>query len=208
MPRNNQAGKPRAGRRDWRRLIQIALVALLAVDVLFFVLGFLPAGQTFAGQKADLEKLRDDLKVRQNTVAHLTKVEAALSDARQQGDEFYAGKFLPLATGYSQVMEEVEKLAKSASVRKGTVAYAAAEVRNRPDLIAVEITTSVEGEYGKIVQFVNQLEQSPLFLTVDSLGVSTGQTKLVRLALKLVTYFRVSGPVRAANPEFGVVAQR
>jgi len=203
MPRNSQAGKTRSGRRDWRRLIQIALVALLVVDVLFFILGFMPSGQSFTGQKSDLEKLRDDLKVRQVAVAHLKKVEAALADSRQKGDEFYTTKFLPQTTGYSRVMEEVDKLAKSAGVKKGGVAYAAAEVKNRPDLIAVDITTAVEGDYGKIVQFVNQLEQSPMFLTVDSLGVSTGQTqgqaKIVRLALKLVTYFRVSSVVAGSR---------
>ncbi len=193
MSKNSQAGKTRGGRRDWRRVVQVALVVLLVVDVLFFILGFLPAGQTFAGQKGELEKLREDLKDRQNAVAHLKKVEAALADARARGDEFYTTKFLPQTTGYSRVMEEVDKLAMSAGVRKGSVAYAAAEVKNRPDLIAVDITTSVEGDYAKIVQFVNRLEQSPLFLTVDSLGVSTGQTKIVRLALKLVTYFRVGG---------------
>ena len=194
MPRNNQAGKTRTERRNWRRVIQVALVALLVVDVLFFILGFLPSGQSFAGQKSELEKLREDLKARQSAVAHLKKVEAALSDARAQGDQFYTTKFLPQTTGYSRVMEEVDKLAKSSGVKKGSVAYAASEVKNRPDLIAVDITTTVEGEYGKIVQFVNQLEQSPMFLTVDSLGVSTGQTKIVRLALKLVTYFRVGSP--------------
>ena len=217
MPKNSQTGKTR-GRRDWRRVIQIALVGLLVVNVLFFILGFLPAGQTFAGQRGELEQLREDLKARQSAVTHLKKVEAALTDARAQGDEFYSTKFLRQTTGYSQIMEEVDKLAKSAGVRKGSVAYAEAEVKNRPDLIAVEITTTVEGDYGKIVQFVNRLEQSPLFLTVDSLGVTTGQTKIVRLALKLVTYFRVGGlegagrmqnaEVRMQNPETAVVAQR
>lgn len=197
MSKNSQAGKTRTERRNWRRVIQIALVALLVVDVMFFILGFIPSGQGFAGQKGDLEKLREDLKARQSAVAHLKKVEAALADARQQGDEFYTTKFLPQTTGYSRVMEAVDKLAQSSGVKKGAVAYSATEVKGRPDLIAVDISTIVEGDYGKVVQFVNQLEQSPMFLTVDRLGVSTGQStaqaKIVRLALNLVTYFRVGG---------------
>lgn len=203
MSKNSQAGKTRTGRRDWRRVVQIALVTLLVVDVLFFILGFMPSGQSFAAQKGDLEKLREELKARQTVVAHLKNVEAALADARQQGDEFYTTKFMPQTTGYSRVMEEVDKLAQSSGVKKGAVAYTAAEVKNRPDLIAVDVSTIVEGDYGKVVQFVNRLEQSPLFLTVDSLGVSTGQslgqTKIVRLALKLVTYFRVGGQVAVAG---------
>lgn len=197
MSKNSQAGKIRTERRNWRRVIQIALVALLVVDVMFFILGFIPSGQGFAGQKGDLEKLREDLKARQSAVAHLKKVEAALADARQQGDEFYSTKFLPQTTGYSRVMEAVDKLAQSSGVKKGAVSYSATEVKSRPDLIAVDISTIVEGDYGKVVQFVNQLEQSPMFLTVDRLGVSTGQStaqaKIVRLALNLVTYFRVGG---------------
>jgi Tfp pilus assembly protein PilO len=192
MSRNNPAAKPaRSERRDWRRVVQISLLALLAVDVAFFVLGFLPSTQTYAEQIKELESLREELKFKREAVAHLKKIESGLSEARRQDDEFYAVKFLPRATGYSKIMEEVDKLAQSGGVKKGSVAYSAAEIKGRSDLIAVGITTGLEGDYGKIVQFINRLEQSPLFLTVDSLGVSTGQTKTIKLAVKLVTYFRI-----------------
>ena len=133
------------------------------------------------------------LKVKREAVAHLKKVQNGLAEARRQDDEFYTVKFLPRATGYSTIMEEVDKLAQSGGVKKGAVGYGASEVKGRTDLIEVGITTGLEGEYGKIVQFINRLEQSPLFLTVDSLGVAvgTGQSKLIKLSVKLVTYFRI-----------------
>lgn len=205
MPKSSQPASPaRAERRDWRRVVQVALVALFAVDVAFFVLGFLPATQSFAEQRKELESLTEEVKAKRQAVAALKKVEASLSESRKQDDEFYRTKFLPRATGYSQIMEEVDKLAQATGVKKGSVGYGLGELKGRPDLNVVQITTSVDGEYPKIVQFINRLEQSPLFLTVDSLGVGTGLSKTqVKLSVVLITYFRVgtleTGGAKAAG---------
>ena len=204
MPRNSPAAPPvlrraggdlaaRTGPRDWRRPIQIGLVVLLLLDLLFFVLAFRPAGQSFAEQKQALDRLRSDIGAHRETVERLRKIEASLASARSQGDEFYRTRFLPQATGFSTIMEEVDKLVSATGVRKGTVNYAVAEVKDRSDLEEVEITTSLEGEYSKMVQFINRLEQSSLFLIVDSLGVAGGSGRSgVKLSVRLVTYFRVS----------------
>ena len=204
MPRNNSgtASRPASGgnpafglqrgRRDWRRIIQIGFLVLLVLDLLFVFLTLRPVGLSSAEQKKDLEDLRSELKGRREKVATLQKIEAGLAGARQQGDEFYTRQFLPNATGYSTIMEEVDRLAAANGVRKGSVAYVLSEVKNRGDLEAVEITTSLEGEYSKIVQFINRLEQSRLFLIVDSMMVASGQGRTVKLAVRLVTYFRTS----------------
>lgn len=205
MPRSNQEAQaaPRrnlrngSGRRSLRRPIQIGLLALLLVDLLFFVLAFRPAGQSIAEQRQGLERLRADLEQRRAAVERLHAIEANLTEARRGGEDFYRTRFLPKAIGFSVIVEELDKLASANGVRKGPVGYNLAEVKGRSDLEAVEITTSLEGDYAKILQFINRLEQSPLFLIVDSLaagsGTAVGPRSGVRLAVRVVTYFRVTG---------------
>ncbi len=190
MFRNNRLNSS-TRRRDGRRWIQGGMLFLLALDILFFVLAFRPAGHSFVDQKAEVERLREELKLRRAAVERLTRVEANLAEARRKGDQFYGQKFLTKDTGYSQIMEELDKLATANGVRKGSVTYTMEEVKNRPDLQSVKMSTTLEGDYSKIVQFINRLEQSPLFLTVDSLVVGSGQTRTVKLGVNLVTYFRV-----------------
>ena len=202
MLRNNSGnaqpasgGSPAFGlqrpRRDWRRIIQIAFLVLLVLDLLFVFLALRPVGLSSAGQKKELEDLSAELKGRRETVAALQKIEASLAEARHQGDEFYSRQFLPNSTGYSTIMEEVDRLAAASEVRKGSVAYNLSEVKNRSDLEQVDITTSLEGDYSKIVQFINRLEHSRLFLIVDSMVVAGGQGRTVKLAVRLVTHFRI-----------------
>src|SRR5205085_7778411 len=131
-----------------------------------------PAGGRARAQRQELQKLREDVKVSRTRVGRLRDIDATLGQARQQDVAFYQEKFLPAATGFSSVVDELEKLAQSNSVRKGGVGYTYNEVPEHPELRAVEITTTLEGDYANIVQFVNRVERDPLFLVVDQIGAA------------------------------------
>ena len=170
-----------------RRMVQGGLLVLLAVDLLFVFLIFRMGHEQ---QRGDLDQLNIEAKGRRETVARLKLIENNLGESSRLGSEFYQKKFLSLTTGFSTVMEEVDRLAVANGVRKGGVNYSLHEVRDHPDIQQVEIGTSLEGDYSKIVRFINQMEQSDLFLIVDSLAVGGGQGKSVHLTVKLLTYFR------------------
>jgi Tfp pilus assembly protein PilO len=208
MPNNpdNSTPAPRPGlKRDlyeYRRWVRGGLIALLVIDALFFFFSFRPMGFSAAQQQDSLKALRDDAKAKRETVARLKKIESTLSESNRLGDQFYESKFLPAETGFGTVMEEVDKLAVATGVRKGSVSYGVQEIKDRPDLEGVTIDTTLEGEYSKIVRFVNQLEHSPLFLIVDSMGVTGGgKNKTVSVTIKLLTLFRI--PQGLPSPEAG-----
>ena len=182
------------------RLLQGLLAALLAVNILLFFLAPKPPGER-AREQAEVERQLDqDLGSRQETVERLRNITENLDQARQQGLQFHQGKFLPKPTGFSILMEELDKLARANRVSKGTVSYSLSEVKGRPELNEVHVTTVLEGDYAKIVEFVNQVERSSLFMIIDNITlagrgtrVKTGASKArpVRLTLDLVTFFRV-----------------
>jgi Tfp pilus assembly protein PilO len=170
-----------------RRLVQGALLMLLIVNV---VLGFF-AFRPNPIERGELERLRIERRGRQETVDRLRQIQASLVESARRGDQFYDVQFLPASTGYATLMEEVERIANATGVKKGSESYSSQPVKDRPGIEAVDIDTSVDGDYSKMVRFINQLEQSKLFFIVDSLGVGSNQTKGVRLSVKLVTYFKV-----------------
>lgn len=208
MPRNSppkQVWEARAAsHRSWRRILQWLLGALVLVNVLFFALALKPAGLRAREQAEMFRRLQSDLESRRGMVDRLRKIVAGLDEGGRQDTEFYRAKFLPKPTGFSIVMEELDRLAKANRVRKGTVSYALGAVRGRPELNQVDVTTMLEGDYTNIVQFVNQVERSRLFLVIDNVTVAggdapvgragapaAGQARLVRLSLRLVTFFQV-----------------
>jgi Tfp pilus assembly protein PilO len=175
-----------------RRWVRGGLLALLVLDGLFLFFSFRPLGLSASQQNDDLQSLREEAKGKRETVARLRKIESTLGESNRLGDQFYQSKFLPAESGFGTIMEEVEKLAVANGVRKGTVSYGVQEIKDRPDLEEVSIDTTLEGDYAKIVRFVNQLEQSPLFLIVDNMGVSAGgKNKSISVNVKLLTLFRV-----------------
>ena len=205
MAKNNfstRVAERLVSRRPLRwRLLQGLLAGLLAVNILLFYLAPKPAGER-AREQAEVERQLDqDLGSRQETVERLRNIAENLDQARQQGLQFHQDKFLPKRTGFSILMEELDKLARANRVSKGTVNYSLSEVKGRPELNEVHVTTVLEGDYAKIVEFVNQVERSSLFMIIDNITlagrggtVKTGAGKAgpVKLSLRLVTFFRVS----------------
>ncbi len=174
---------------------------LVVVNVTFFALALKPAGARARQQAETFRRLQSDLESRRKTVAQLREIVGGLDKAGGQSSDFYRAKFLPKPTGFSIVMEELDKLAKANRVRKGSVNYALGEVRGRPELNQVDVSTTLEGDYSNIVRFVNEVERSRLFLMIDNITVAGSDTpgagpasathpRSVRLSLRLVTFFQ------------------
>ncbi len=209
MAKNNQhnraaeraAEKPVSRQPVRRRLLQGLLAGLLAVNILFFILALKPGGQRAREQAEVFRELGQDLESRRETVKRLRNIAANLGQARHQGLEFHRDKFLPKPTGFSILMEEVDKLARANRVRKSTVTYSLSDVQGQPELNEVHVTTVLEGDYANIVEFVNQVERSPQFMIIDNIALAGGgntrarpgasKASPVRLSLRLVTFFQL-----------------
>ncbi len=205
MSRNNETNTAESGlatrAERLRRGLLPVLAVLAAVNVLFFALLLRPAGERAREDRDRLGKMQEDLSERRKAVARLRDIDSRLDTARKQDQDFYHQRFLPRATGFSSLMAEIEKLANSAHVRRAGVGYSLAEVPGHPELNEVQMTTTIEGEYQNVVQFINQLERDPLFLMVDQIAAAgSGQSATgppaarqkapVRISLRLLTYFR------------------
>ena len=177
-----------------KRLIIAGLAVLLLADVALAVYGvrmfdarqnpqsyLITQSRQVALVKADVKRAGDIQK----------KIPSYL-----KGLDEFEGSLLPAPKGYSSISEELAALAKKNNVAIADSKFRQKEITGR-NLLEVEIETSVGGDYGGIVRFLNALQRSRSVYIVDTLQVDTegqvfGQTVpgALRVNLHLRTYFR------------------
>jgi type IV pilus assembly protein PilO len=113
-----------------------------------------------------------------------------------KGLDDFENSLIPAANGYSAVAEELASLAKKNNVAIADQKFHHKEISGR-NLLELEIETSVGGDYGGIVRFLNALQRSKSVYIVDSLQVESEAQALgqnspggLRVNLRLRTYFR------------------
>jgi len=81
-------------------------------------------------------------------------------------------------------------MATAPGFKASTRAYQYKEVRGA-DLTRVGIGVAVEGSYAQLVGFLDRVERSPRFLTIDRIGLTGGSaTGSPSLRVELSTYLR------------------
>lgn len=124
-------------------------------------------------------------------VARLERIERDLPATMQQLDRFLNQHFLAEEAGFSAIVDELEGAGDHSGVEPGRVDFRPYGVRDRPELVRIEITTTVEGGYRNLLRFLEALERSGNVYLLERLGLAStiGQGKL-KLDLTLETYLR------------------
>lgn len=99
-------------------------------------------------------KVRDELAVR--NAADLTRFYRSVVGTREQ-------TLLP-------ALRELEALARELRIGVGQQTYSALPMRDGP-LVRFSIKTPVNGSYQQVVAFLDRLERSELFLTIDEISL-------------------------------------
>ena len=121
----------------------------------------------------------------------LERFKAELPADEKQWDEFFTTHFHPSGAGYSAISEDLGGLSRSAGLRSDAISFHQHPADTR-GLMQVDITTSVEGDYDSLVQFLNKLEHSDNFYVLDSLTLASSSLGKLRLNVQLRTYFRTT----------------
>jgi type IV pilus assembly protein PilO len=177
--------------RETRRKVMTALVVLVLLDLA--ALGILLSPIGAQGQRQQqVAQLQRDLQARTAEVAPLQGIDTKVEEAKQQVNSFFAGR---LPTRYSQIADELGKIAQENHVQFATVNYTT-EDTDLKDASRVVMDASLAGDYANVVKFINALERSKTLFLVD--GVTLGQESAggggVRLSIRLETYMNTGAP--------------
>ena len=174
--------------RDARKKVQIAIAALVVVDVVAALVLFSPLVGSEQSRREQLNQLWRELQQKTHEAEPLKNVDQKIAGARQQIDDFYKNR---LPEQDSSISEELGKLAGKSGVKIGQIRYKWKDpepVGLRP----VEIEAEFSGDYLQLVRFINSVERDPIFFIINSVELGGEQNGVVRLQLKLETYQKAS----------------
>lgn len=189
----------------WRRRYWIwvpAVIFFLANAVFFSIYRLGYAGQverleeTLAERQKELEGVQRD---RQNKEELLQR--ARINQQRIQ--EFYTERLATRRQRLTDVTAEVNRLEARAGLSPRSTAYPEQVIEDF-DLVKRSFNFSVEGTYSELRHFVNLLELSPSFLTLEEIQMTEGgEGPELRMTLKISTLFKrdpdTTVPVRPAD---------
>ena len=180
-------------RRQRQQYLFTAFLGVIAVvNLLFFLILYNPARSEYYTLQESIQKMRTNVRTRQQSVARLEKLSAQLETSEQDRSRLFMMHFIAREAGFSEILPQLDMMAERAGVRKTRVDYS---IDDKPQygLYSVKIRIPVTGGYSNVVNFIKDLENSSTFFIIDSIDVRGNSTAapggVVSLGLNLETFF-------------------
>ncbi len=173
MPRRLRA---RLG-KDPRLSARIVLGTLLVANLVAAAAVFRPWGGSPEQLQRELLQLRGDARQRENTVKRLRTLVASVEKTRAESDQFTTKYFLDSQTAYSTVLDELRALGEKSGVKAKDHSFDLQPIEGSDTLAMMTITGNYEGTYADLIQFVNAIDRSPRFLTIERLQAAPLQSQ-------------------------------
>ena len=164
----------------------VAIAAMVVADIVAAGILFSPLVGSAESRREQIRQLTAELAKKTHDVQPLRNVDKKLVLAKDQISGFYKDRF---AEKDSELTTELGKLAAENGIRIQTARYKEEDVETS-GIVPVEIEGSFSGDYLQLVRFINTLERSKMFFTVDSVDLAGEGTGVVRLQIGLHSYLR------------------
>lgn len=176
-------------RSSWKIWVGAVLGVLLLADVAlaYVVWQFAQSGPD--AMRSERARLQVQDKLLKADINRAQAIRRHMPDVGKECDRFYQDEFLPVTTGYSDVLSDLGAIANKAGLQTSGITFHQKELAGR-GVTEIAIATDVEGSYPSIIQFIDGLEQSKKLYLVDNLRLSSQNANNIRLNLEIRTYFR------------------
>ena len=164
----------------------VAIAAMVVADIVAAGILFSPLVGSSESRREQIRQLTAELAKKTHDVQPLRNVDQKLVLAKDQISGFYKDRF---AERDSELTTELGKLAAENGIRIQTARYKEEDAETS-GIVPVEIEGSFSGDYLQLVRFINTLERSKMFFTVDSVDLAGEGTGTVRLQIGLHSYLR------------------
>ena len=186
-------------RRRWRDRLRIPLFTLAALNVAVYLAYTMPRslGERSAAARASV--LRGEVERDRRVTAALRDRSDAMKTNRLDIDRFYA-RLGPKGT-LAQVRAEITTLARELGLKVGGFSYAAEGVKGGEGVAQLQTRMNVSGTYRKLAAFLDRLERSTYFVTVDQIQIGKrDQGGEAGLDITLSAFYRVPAASPAEGP--------
>jgi Tfp pilus assembly protein PilO len=173
-----------SGWRSWRRAgkdprlaARVALGLLLLANLVAAAALFRPWGGSPEQLQRQLADLRREVGQRETAVQRLRTLTATVTETRADADQFFTKYFLDRQIAYSTVLGEINALADKAGVKARDHSFSEEPIEGSDTIVMLTITGNYEGSYADLVEFVNAIDRSPRFLTIERLQAAPMQAQ-------------------------------
>ena len=178
----------------WRR--RLLLWVIPAAFCLLNLAGVAVYRANFAGnveaQQGRVETLSERLAALQSDRQKRVEVLESVESRREAKQELYGGHFATEAERLTAMIRETKRLAEQAGLKPKTYDYPTTEIADW-NLTEKRIVFSVEGTYDQLRTFINFLELTEQFLTLERVSLNEGrsqaQNPTLSIRLTLSTIF-------------------
>ncbi len=170
--------------QDARRTLKIAIGVMLALDLAAAAVLFSPLVGSAESRRFQKNSLAAELTKKNRDIKPLIGMDKKVELAKKQIPQFYAERF---AARDSDIAEELGKIASQNGVKIQQARYKQEDAETA-GIIPVEIQGSFSGDYLQLVRFINSLERSKLFITVDGVDLGSEGAGPVRLQVTMHSY--------------------
>ena len=171
--------------RHSRRNLKIVIAVLLAIDLVAAVLLFSPLVGSAESRRLQMNQLQAELKLKTQQARPLMGMDKKVALAKHEIPLFYSDRF---AAQDSDIAQALGKLASESGVTIQQAKYKQEEPEGSGLIVPVAIEGNFAGDYLQLVKFINTLERSKLFITVDSVDLAGEGAGPVKLQVKMHSY--------------------
>jgi Tfp pilus assembly protein PilO len=176
--------------RRWRDRLKVPLLVLLLLNVGVYVAFTMPRSMRERSAAVRAGVLREEIaRDRRATSALRARADAMQANARDVA-RFY-DRLGPKGT-LSQVRAEITTLAQDLGLHVGGLTYSPEMVKGGEGVAQLHMRMEVSGSYRELAAFLDRLERSPYFVTVDQIQLrkhGTGSEGGLDIALS--SFYRV-----------------
>ena len=169
-----------------RQRILATTIALGVVSAAALVYLLLPYGSGAARPAEVQRRAEDEYRQLKPKAVPLQGIDQKLAEAQKDGAAFIQNR---LPSRYSDVVEELGKLAKANHISITAVSYTT-EPGKLNGLDSLQMHAGLAGQYVDLVRFINSVERNKMFFIIDTISLTGQKSTEVRLDVKLDTYLR------------------
>jgi len=186
-------------RRRWRDRLRTPLFVLAALNVGVYLAYTMPRSLRERSAAARASVLRGELERDRRVAAALRDRADAMKTNRTDTDRFYA-RLGPKGT-LAQVRAEITTLARELGLKVGGFSYSADGVKGGPGVAQLQTRMNVSGTYHELAAFLDRLERSSYFVTVDQIQIGKReQGGEATLDISLSAFYRVADGTSEERP--------
>jgi Tfp pilus assembly protein PilO len=177
--------------KDPRFTARLVLALLVVANLMAAAAVFQPWGGSPDQLQQRMMKLQSAVRQREQAVARLRKLAETVEHANSEVGRFITAYFLDRRSAYPSILAELNSLAQQSGIKPRGDSFSEEPIEGSDTLGLMIITGNYEGTYANLIHFVNAIDRSPRFITIESLQAAPQQAQgTLNIVLRLNVYLR------------------